>query len=372
MLTIRQIINSPVSSNCYIISCSERDKCIIIDPGSSTATSYLDYLSENALTPQFIILTHQHFDHCASVNELRKVFPDTKLVCSKYCNEGIQNEKKNFSLFKEEFKPFKIAPADIVYKEKGFHAAGSNGVTKVSDWNELEAAVDWAINYSFSGDIIIESFIEKQGCSSDSDCFSVEGRFKFMSFSAQRFDEKVAGEYTPAAYSWPSTLGKEAENELSRELQRLITLLGMRTSVYNVETRVCIDGKPYIMEISPRGGGNRLSEMMRMATGVDMITAAVRAAVGEPIEIEQKALDGSWAEIIVHADQTGILDHYEIAPSMEPKIIEKDFWAKSGNPVKEFQSARDAIGTLVMRFDTAEELEYAITHQREWLKIVVK
>lgn len=256
---------------------------------------------------------------------------------------------------------------------KPVDAAGSKGVTKVSKWDELESAIDWAIQFSFSGDFIIESFIEKKGCSSDSDCFSVDGQFKFMSFSAQRFDEQAAGEYTPAAYSWPSTLGKEAEEELSKELQRLISLLGMRTTVYNVETRVGTDGKPYIMEISPRGGGNRLSEMMRYASGVDMITGAVRAAVGDPVfDIEQKPLNGCWAEIIVHADKTGILDRIEVDQEYEPYVIEKDFWFKRGDEVKEFQSARDAIGTLVVRFDDSEHLEYAITHQREWLKVIVK
>ena len=256
---------------------------------------------------------------------------------------------------------------------KPVDAAGSKGVTKVSKWDELDSAIDWAIQFSFSGDFIIESFIEKKGCSSDSDCFSVDGQFKFMSFSAQRFDEQAAGEYTPAAYSWPSTLGKEAEEELSKELQRLISLLGMRTTVYNVETRVGTDGKPYIMEISPRGGGNRLSEMMRYATGVDMITGAVRAAVGDSVfDIEQKPLNGCWAEIIVHADKTGILDRIEVDQEYEPYVIEKDFWFKRGDEVKEFQSARDAIGTLVVRFDDSEHLEYAITHQKEWLKIIVK
>lgn len=255
---------------------------------------------------------------------------------------------------------------------KPVDAAGSKGVTKVSDWNELEAAVDWAIKFSFSGDFIIESFIEKKGCSSDCDCFSVDGQFKFISFSAQRFDDKAAGEYTPAAYSWPSTLGKEAEEELSKELQRLISLLGMHTTVYNVETRVGTDGKPYIMEISPRGGGNRLSEMMRFATGVDMITAAVRAAVGDPVNgIEQKPYDGFWAEIIVHADKTGNLDHIEIAPEVEPFVREKDFWFKKGDAVKEFQSARDAIGTLVLQFPSAEQMECAITNQDEWLNVIV-
>lgn len=274
--------------------------------------------------------------------------------------------KKDEALASKDFftLPVIVKPVD---------AAGSKGVTKVSKWGELESAIDWAIQFSFSGDFIIESFIEKKGCSSDSDCFSVDGQFKFMSFSAQRFDEQAAGEYTPAAYSWPSTLGKEAEEELSKELQRLISLLGMRTTVYNVETRVGTDGKPYIMEISPRGGGNRLSEMMRYATGVDMITGAVRAAVGDEVnDIEQKPLNGCWAEIIVHADKTGILDRIEVDQEYEPYVIEKDFWFKRGDEVKEFQSARDAIGTLVVRFDDSEHLEYAITHQREWLKVVAK
>ena len=255
---------------------------------------------------------------------------------------------------------------------KPVDAAGSKGVTKVSDWSELEAAIDWAIQFSFSGDFIIESFIEKKGCSSDCDCFSVDGVFKFISYSAQWFDENAAGEYTPAAFSWPATMSMQVQADLSDELQRLISLLGMRTTVYNVETRVGTDGKPYIMEISPRGGGNRLSEMMRFATGTDMITAAVRAAVGDPVVIEQNPLNGYWAEIIVHADTTGILDDIEIAHEIEPYVKEKDFWFKQGDTVKEFQSARDAIGTLVLRFDNPDKLEYAITNQREWLKVVVK
>jgi len=277
---------------------------------------------------------------------------------------------KGFSRKKDALASKDIFTLPVIVKP--VDAAGSKGVTKVSDWSELEAAVDWAIKFSFSGDFIIESFIEKKGCSSDSDCFSIDGQFKFMSFSAQRFDERAAGEYTPAGYSWPSTLGEKVEKELSDELQRLITLLGMKTTVYNVETRLGIDNKPYIMEISPRGGGNRLSEMMRFATGVDMITAAVRAAVGDTVEIVQKPLNGYWSEIIVHADKPGILEGIEIAPEIEPNVKEKDFWFKKGDVVKEFQSARDAIGTLVLRFDNSKDLEYSIAHQRDWLKVRVK
>ena len=156
-------------------------------------------------------------------------------------------------------------------------SAGSKGVSRVDGADEMDAAVREAFSHSISGHVIIERFIEKCGCSSDSDSFLENGKLKFVSFSAQRFDGMAANPYTPSAYSWPATFSQEESRHLTEELQRLFTLLNMRTGVYNIETRVGSDGKPYIMEATPRGGGNRLAEMLRLATGVDMITACVRS-----------------------------------------------------------------------------------------------
>ena len=61
------------------------------------------------------------------------------------------------------------------------------------------------------------------------------------------------------------------QEELASEIQRLLQLLHMNTSIYNIETRIGTDNKAYIMEVSPRGGGNRLSEMLRYATNTDLI-----------------------------------------------------------------------------------------------------
>lgn len=252
-------------------------------------------------------------------------------------------------------------------------AAGSKGVTRVDSAEHLKAAVDYAFDKSLSGHIIIESFIEKQGCSSDTDSFSVDGKLKFVSFNAQRFDLKATNPYTPAAYSWPSTFTKEQEDYLTNEIQRLITLLGMKTNVYNIETRVGTNGKPYIMELTPRGGGNRLCEMLRYATGVDMITAMTRYIVGDSVPtIEQKPYNGHWAEIILHADNEGLFDHLEISKDLPAEVVEEDLWVKQGDKVESFEGANNAIGTLVLKFDSAEELERAITNQRDWLKVVVK
>ena len=253
-------------------------------------------------------------------------------------------------------------------------AAGSKGVTRVDKPDDLKPALEYAMEHSISGHIIVEEFIDKQGCSSDTDSFSEDGKLKFISFCAQRFDAEATNPYTPAAYSWPSTFTKEQEEYLTSEIQRLITLLDLKTCVYNIEVRVAPNGKPYIMELTPRGGGNRLCEMLRYATGVDMITAITRAMVGDPIlePIEQKPYNGHWAEIILHADNDGVFDHLEISKDLPAEIIEEDLWVVKGDKVEGFEGANNAIGTLVLKFQTAEELEKAITNQRDWLKVVVK
>ena len=252
-------------------------------------------------------------------------------------------------------------------------SAGSKGCTRVDSEEELITAIEYAFKYTISGHIIIEEFLEKKGCSSDTDSYAQDGQLKFVSFSAQRFDANAVNPYTPSAYSWPSTFTKEEEDYLTSEIQRLITLLGMKTSVFNIEVRVATNNKPYIMELTPRGGGNRLCEMLRYATGVDMITAITRAMVGDvPEAIEQKPYNGNWAEIILHADKDGEFVELQIDPTLPAEVVEEDLWVKPGDFVHGFEAANDAIGTLVLRFENEEDLEKAITSQGEWLKVVTK
>ena len=252
-------------------------------------------------------------------------------------------------------------------------SAGSKGVTRVDRLEDLRPALEVAFVHSLSKRVIVEEFIEKAGCSSDTDSFSVDGELKFVSFSAQRFDEHAPNPYTPSAYSWPSTMTAEQEAELTSEIQRLLKLLGMRTSIYNIETRVGTNGKPYIMEVSPRGGGNRLAEMLRFATGVDLITNAVRAAVGdEVVAVEQKPYNGHWAEVILHADKDGHFFSLDMDSVFKEKHVKQiDLWVKKGDKVSAFRGANDAIGTLVLQFETEEELILALAQQELWMQVVI-
>ena len=252
-------------------------------------------------------------------------------------------------------------------------SAGSKGVSKVDSPNNLFIAVSKAFSHSLSKRIIIEHFIEKKRHSSDSDCFLDNGRLAFVSFSSQHFDEKASNPYTPSAYSWPSTFSKEEEQYLASDLQRLLSLLNMKTGLYNIETRIGLDGKPYIMEASPRGGGNRLSEMIRYGTGVDLIKACVSYCVGDPFDsVCQSSFSGHWGEIILHSNTAGVFMGVRFSDTLIPYIVDNDIWVEPGHIINSFNGANDTIGTLVLRFPNQELLETVISNPSAYINIITE
>ncbi len=251
-------------------------------------------------------------------------------------------------------------------------SAGSKGVSRIDEPRGLPEAIANALEHSFKKEFIVEEFLEKVGCSSSTDIFSVDGELKFVSFDAQHFDEGAMNPYTPAAHSWPPTIAEGHRKELGGELQRLISLLGLKTSIYNVETMECTDGKAYIMECTPRGGGNRLAEMAQYMTGVDMIKASVLAAVGEPVTgVEQGHCSGYWAEVILHSYKAGVFKGLWVSQEIQKNVIETDLWAGEGDYVGEFNGANNSFGTLVLRFTDEDEMRKVLNNVKKYIKIIL-
>lgn len=114
MIKVSRIVNSPVPSNCFVLyETPISNSCIIIDPGTENNDSLINYLEVESLLPQYIILTHEHFDHCWGVNNLRRRYPNVKLVCTTVCSISIQDIRKNYSLFYQQ-PGFKVNSADIL------------------------------------------------------------------------------------------------------------------------------------------------------------------------------------------------------------------------------------------------------------------
>lgn len=65
---------------------------------------------------------------------------------------------------------------------KPVDSAGSKGVSRVDTPNDLAKAIEYALSEAHNGHFIIEDFLEKEGNTSDSDCFTVDGKLVFVLF----------------------------------------------------------------------------------------------------------------------------------------------------------------------------------------------
>lgn len=256
---------------------------------------------------------------------------------------------------------------------KPVDSAGSKGVSRVDDPEKLLDAITYALSESHNGHFIIEDFLEKQGFSAGSESFVVDGKLLYNGFYDQYFDKNAVNPYTPSAEVWPSTMEQKYQNEIKSELQRLFTLLGVTTGLFNVECRVCTNGKAYLMEVSPRAGGNRLSEMLNYAADVNINEAETKKAVGlQVVNMHEPNYKGHFAILVLHSEKEGIFQKIEIETTFREKhVIEEEIRISVGDKVGSFTGANAALGTLFLRFDSREELAEALETQSKWLSIIV-
>lgn len=257
---------------------------------------------------------------------------------------------------------------------KPVDSAGSKGVTKVDNKDKLKEAIKYALSESHNGYFIIEDFLEKAGFSAGSESFVVDGKLLYNGFYDQYFDNNAVNPYTPSAEVWPSIMEQKYQDEIKSELQRLFSLLGVTTGLFNVECRVCTNGKAYLMEVSPRAGGNRLAEMLNYAADVNINEAETRKAIGLPVlGMHEPNYKGHFAILVLHADKEGQFDSIEIAPEFKANhVIEEEIRLSVGDKVGSFTGANAALGTLFLKFDTREDLANALENQNKWLKINIK
>ncbi|RLD61980.1 MAG: carboxylate--amine ligase [Bacteroidetes bacterium] len=296
-----------------------------------------------------------------------------KALFRKFLKDNNFNVPTAQGFYKQDISCEDLSKFNFPVIVKPVDSAGSKGVTKVNEVKDLKSAIKTAISNSISGQFIIEDFIEQKGYSSDTDCFSVDGKIVFYSFSNQRFDKNAVNPYTPSAFTWPSTISEKNQKELRAELQRLVKLLNLGTSIYNIEVREGVDDKAYIMEMSPRGGGNRLSEVLKHATGVDLIKNAVKAAVGDKsLDVSQKDYNGYWAQVIIHSNVNGYFQGIEIEKKINKYVEEIILFVEKGEKINSFSAANASLGSIILNFDTQEKMEKNMNEIDRWLKILVK
>lgn len=155
---VSRIINHPRTSNCYVIA--REKECIIIDPGTECPNDLTSFLSKIHVSPSYILLTHEHYDHCWGVNHLLKIFPDIRLVASESCSRNIQDSRMNLSRYDDETgEGFTIRPADIVIdNDKKLDLLGLTFHFLLTPGHSQGSMCFYFEDNFFSGDMIIPHY----------------------------------------------------------------------------------------------------------------------------------------------------------------------------------------------------------------------
>lgn len=271
----------------------------------------------------------------------------------------------------DEFKlPVMVKPVD---------SSGSKGINKMTDKAQLKSFVEDALSYSRSKRFLIEEFIVKKGHQISGDAFSVDGKLVFHCLGNEFYNPNCDKDFAPLGECWPFQMDHKYIGDLEEQLQRIMTLLSMKSNAYNVEAIVGEDEKVYLLELGARSGGSLIPQVTEYATGINMVTWVIQAAAGDPIDLSmlngkrEMPIKGYWSNYMVHSDKTGKYQSISFDSDFENNhLVTFVNDLKVGDEVHRFRDAQDCIGEFILRYDSMEQMFEVIKDIEKYINIKVK
>ncbi len=257
---------------------------------------------------------------------------------------------------------------------KPVDSSGSKGVVKIMDKSELEAAVEEALSYSRAKRIVIEEFIQKKGYQISGDGFSVDGKLVFTSYGNELYSGKGTREYVALGEFWPSLISCGLKKKVDDELQKLIKALGMKTCAYNIEVILDENDDVYILELGPRNGGSYIPQLIKYATGVDLIDYTLRAAVGEDCsDLDFAETKGCYSNYMIYSTVSGKYDGLWFDEKFEKNNLLDVYCTYSyGDEVHAYQNTTHSLGTIIFKANSVEEMIELTDNMEKNYKVIVK
>lgn len=170
-MLIDRCVSEIFSSNMYAVKRKNVRKGILIDPGIANENRLLTYLKRFDFEPEYVILTHEHFDHCAGINILERYY-NFHLLATRECAEKVKNDKGNLSRYTAEIiNPFEIMHPVLVVED--LQQLSLNGIELRFIKTPGHSSGSMCIqveNNLFSGDTLLETKVPVKFPGSDKMC----------------------------------------------------------------------------------------------------------------------------------------------------------------------------------------------------------
>ncbi len=255
---------------------------------------------------------------------------------------------------------------------KPVDSSGSKGVTKVVKKEDIQNAFEYALTFSREKKIVLEEFFVRDGYQVAGDGFVVNGKLVFRCWANEHFD-KLCNPLVPIGESFPSIMNNYTLEQAHSETQRLLNLLGIKMGALNFDFHYNKNGDFSFLELGPRNGGNLIPEVIKYATGVDLIKYTVDSALGfDCSELEMKNTKGYYSCYMVHSLQNGVVKEIWYSDEIKNNIIEENIFVKQGDKVNKFDGSNHTLGTMIMKFESQNEMLEKMDNMEKYLKVIVE
>lgn len=167
--------------------------------------------------------------------------------------------------------------------------SGSRAITKITDFKDLERAIQEAVEQSFEKQAIVEEYIEGDEYSYES--ISYEG--KHTNLAVTKKYTTGAPHFIETGHCQPSGLSEETLKKVHQIMNSALNALKITNGASHAEFKITPKGKVRIIEIGSRMGGDCIgSDLVPLSTGYDYMEMIIDAACGKKPDITPKGETG--------------------------------------------------------------------------------
>lgn len=248
--------------------------------------------------------------------------------------------------------------------------SGSRGVFLVrdaADRNAVEQAYRHSVEFSRSGDIIVEEYMEGPEVSVET--ISVAGEVHILQIT----DKLTTGApyFVEMGHSQPTRLPSEVVGDIARVTKMAVSAIGIGDGPSHTEIKATKDGAK-VVELGARLGGDCITtHLVPLSTGIDMVKCCIEIAMGGRADLTKRFDRGAAIRYLdSHDGVLKAIDGVEYARRAEG-IADVQIVHGVGETVREIRGSNDRIGFVVSEGRDAQDAIRNAESAKSLIKLLI-
>ena len=246
--------------------------------------------------------------------------------------------------------------------------AGSHGVAKVNCIQELLDNYEYAHSCSRHGKVIVEEYLD--GPEVSVEVMVVDGDVNILQITDKITTE--APHFVEMGHTQPSQLSQEIRDAISRVTVAACKAVGIDKGPAHVEMKVTERG-PVMIELGARmGGDNITTHLVPLSSGIDMVKATIKVALGEKPDIKPTLSCGSAIRYFdVPFGMIKAVEDMEVVKQI-PGVKQVTFTKGIGDVSSPIHCSNDRVGFVIAQGKSAAEAVATCEKAMKTIKIRIE